>query len=162
MQYFFKKTSSLLGKDYSKSRWMCERNMLIPLYGEDNTVDRLLLRSSINPRTEPKELQLILNPSKETRDFFIDIPKDAESIVFRESLLDVLSFRDVDKNCVFVALTEAAKIRQVDIHIRKNKNMFKDKQLGMAMDENKAGWYATRKPITTLSAHQLGEDVSIL
>src|SRR5690625_6045881 len=68
MQYFFKKTSSLLGKDYSKSSWMCERNIMIPLYGEDNTIDRLLLRSSINPSTEPKEIQLILNPSKETRD----------------------------------------------------------------------------------------------
>jgi len=161
MQYFFKKTSSLLGKDYSKSSWMCERNMLIPLYGEDNTVDRLLLRSSINPSTEPKELQLILNPSKETRDFFIDIPKDAESIVFCESLLDVLSFREIDKNCGFVALTGAAKTRQVDIYIRKNKNIFKDKQLWMAMDDDKAGWDATRKLISTLSTQQLGEDVSI-
>jgi len=161
MQYFFKKTSSLLGKDYSKSSWMCERNMLISLYGEDNTVDRLLLRSSINPSTEPKELQLILNPSKETRDFFIDIPKDAESIVFCESLLDVLSFREIDKNCGFVALTGAAKTRQVDIYIRKNKNIFKDKQLWMAMDDDKAGWDATRKLISTLSTQQLGEDVSI-
>src|SRR5690625_3477596 len=151
MQYFFKK----------KSSWMCERNMLIPLYGEDNTVDRLLLRSSINPSTEPKELQLILNPSKETRDFFIDIPKDAESIVFCESLLDVLSFREIDKNCGFVALTGAAKTRQVDIYIRKNKNIFKDKQLWMAMDDDKAGWDATRKLISTLSTQQLGEDVSI-
>src|SRR5699024_8383927 len=69
LQYFFKKTSSLLGKDYSKSSWMCERNIMIPLYGEDNTIDRVLLRSSINPSTEPKEIQLILKPSKETRDF---------------------------------------------------------------------------------------------
>src|SRR5699024_9645133 len=27
VQYFFKKTSSLLGKDYSKNSWMCERNI---------------------------------------------------------------------------------------------------------------------------------------
>src|SRR5699024_1309645 len=126
MQYFFKKTSSLLGKDYSKNSWMCERNILIPLYGEDNTVDRLLLRSSINPSTEPKEIQLILNPSKETRDFFIDIPQDAESIVFCESLIDALSFREIDENCGFVALTGAAKTRQVDTYIRKNKNIFKE------------------------------------
>src|SRR5699024_3243302 len=97
VQYFFKKTSSLLGKDYSKSSWMCERNIMIPLYGVDNTIDRLLLRSSINPSTEPKEIQLILNPSKETRDFFIDIPKGAESIVFCESLFDALSFEKLIK-----------------------------------------------------------------
>src|SRR5699024_93480 len=60
LQYFFKKTSSFLGKDYSKSSWMCERNIMSPLYGEDNTIDRVLLRSSINPSTEPKEIQLIL------------------------------------------------------------------------------------------------------
>jgi len=161
MQYFFKKTSSLLGKDYSKNSWMCERNILIPLYGEDNTVDRLLLRSSINPSTEPKEIQLILNPSKETRDFFIDIPQDAESIVFCESLIDALSFREIDENCGFVALTGAAKTRQVDTYIRKNKNIFKDKQLWFAMDDDKAGWEATRKLTSTLETKQLGEDVLI-
>jgi len=161
VQYFFKKTSSLLGKDYSKNSWMCERNIMIPLYGEDNTIDRVLLRSSINPSTEPKELQLILNPSKETRDFFVDIPKDAESIVFCESLLDALSFREIDENCGFVALTGAAKTRQVDTYIRKNKHIFKDKQLWMAMDDDKAGWDATQKLTSTLKAQQLGDDVSI-
>lgn len=161
MQYFFKKTSSLLGKDYSKSSWMCERNILIPLYGEDNTIDRVLLRSSINPSTVPKEIQLILNPSKETRDFFVDIPKKAKSIVFCESFLDALSFREIDESCGFVALTGAAKTRQVDTYIRKNKNMFKDKRLWIAMDDDKAGWDATRKLISTLKTHQLGGDVSI-
>src|SRR5690625_1286360 len=161
VQYFFKKTSSLLGKDYSKSSWMCERNIMIPLYGEDNTIDRILLRSSINPSTEPKEIQLILNPSKETRDFFVDIPKDAESIVFCESLLDALSFREIDESCGFVALTGAAKTRQVDSYINKNKDIFKDKQLWMAMDDDKAGWEATRKLTNTLKAQQLGENISI-
>src|SRR5699024_11897503 len=83
---------------------MSERNIMMPVYGEDNTIDRVLLRSSINPSKEPKEIQLILNPSKETRDFFVDIPKDAESIIFCESLLDALSFREIDESCGFVAL----------------------------------------------------------
>lgn len=161
VQNFFKKTSSLLGKDYSKSRWICERNIMIPLYGEDNTIDRLLLRSSINPSTEPKEIQLILNPSKETRDFFVDIPKDAESIVFCESLLDALLFREIDKNCGFVALTGAAKTRLVNTYIRNNKHLFKNKQLCIAMDDDKAGQDATRKLTNTLKAQQLGEDISI-
>lgn len=140
---------------------MCERNIMIPLYGEDNTIDRLLLRSSINPSTEPKEIQLILNPSKETRDFFVDIPRDAESIVFCESLIDALSFREMDESCGFVALTGAAKTRQVDTYIRKNKHIFKDKQLWMAMDDDQAGWDAARKLTNTLKAQQLGEDISI-
>src|SRR5699024_10212674 len=126
LQYFFKKTSSLLGKDYSKSCWMCERNIMIRLYGEDITTDRMSLwfRSTLN--IEPKEIQLILNPYKETRDFFVDIPNDAESIVFCESLFDALSFREIDESCGFVALTGAAKTRQVDAYIRKNKEIFKD------------------------------------
>src|SRR5690625_5827709 len=128
LQYFFKKTSSLLGKDYSKSSWMCERNIMIPLYGEDNTIDRVLIRSSINPSTEPKEIQLILNPSKETRDFFMDVPEDAESIVFCESLFDALSFREIDKKCGFIALTGAAKTRQVDAYIRRNKERFRSEE----------------------------------
>src|SRR5699024_6081192 len=161
VQYFFKKTSSLLGKDYSKSSWMCERNIMIPLYGEDNTIDRVLLRSSINPSKEPKEIQLILNPSKETRDFFVDIPKDAESIIFCESLLDALSFREIDESCGFVALTGAAKTRQVAAYIHKNKEIFKEKQLCLAMDDDQAGWDATRKHTRTLKKQQLGEDISI-
>ncbi|WP_253286747.1 toprim domain-containing protein [Virgibacillus sp. MSJ-26] len=161
VQYFFKKTSSLLGKDYSKSSWMCERNIMIPLYGVDNTIDRLLLRSSINPSTEPKEIQLILNPSKETRDFFVDIPKNTESVVFCESLLDALSFREIDKNCGFVALTGAAKTRQVDSYINKNKHIFKDKQLCIAMDDDKAGREATRKLTNILKKQQLEEGTSI-
>jgi len=160
MQYFFKKTSSLLGKDYSKNSWMCERNILIPLYGEDNTVDRMLLRSSINPSTEPKEIQLILNPSKETRDFFVDIPKDSKSIVFCESFLDALSFREIDDNCGFVALTGAAKTRQVDNYIRKNKDIFKGKQLCMAMDDDQAGRDAAHKLTNTLKKQQLDGNIA--
>jgi len=161
MKYFFKKTNDLLGKDYSKSNWMCERNIIIPLYGEDNTIDRVLLRSSINPSTEPKEIQLILNPSKETRDFFMDVPEDAESIVFCESLFDALSFREIDKKCGFIALTGAAKTRQVDAYIRRNKEIFKDKQLCIAMDDDEAGLSATSKLANTLKTQQLEENVSI-
>src|SRR5699024_3625478 len=109
LQYFFKKTSSLLGKDYSKSSRMCERNIMIPLYGQHNTLDSVLLRLSTNASTQPIEMRLILNRAKETRDFLVDIPKDAESIVFCESLFDALAFREIDESCGFVALTGAAK-----------------------------------------------------
>src|SRR5699024_3809515 len=93
-QYFFKKTSRLLGKDYSNNSWMCKRNLVFPLYGENNLLDRILLRSSIDPTLETKEIQLIMNPSKDTKDFFMEIPAEAKTVVLSESLLDALSFRE--------------------------------------------------------------------
>src|SRR5699024_1205597 len=105
--------------------------------------------------------QLILNPSKETRDVFVEILKDAESIIFCELLFDALSFREIDESCGFVALTGAAKTRQIDTYIRKNKEIFKDKQLCIAMDDDQAGWEATRKLTSTLKKQQLGENISI-
>lgn len=120
VQRFFQKTESLLGKNYSNNSWMCKRNIMFPLYGEDNTPDRVLLRSSIDESIEPKEIQLILNPSKETRDFFVDIPDKVETIVMTESLLDALSFREVDENVGFMALTGAAKTRHVKDFIQEH------------------------------------------
>src|SRR5699024_12572598 len=92
---------------------------------------------------------------KETRDFFVDIPKDAESIVFCESLFDALSFREIDESCGFVALTGAAKTRQVDAYIRKNKEIFKDKQLCIEMDDDQAGWEETRKITSSLKKQRV-------
>ncbi len=67
---FFHKTQSLFKKDYRDNDFMMERNIILPIYGDDGVIDRVLLRSSLNPNAEPKELQLVLNPSKETRDFY--------------------------------------------------------------------------------------------
>src|SRR5699024_9354907 len=129
MQYFFKKTSSLLGKDYSNNSWMCKRNLVFPLYDEDKALNRVLLRSSIDPTLEPKEIQLIMNPSKTTKDFFMEIPDGANMVVFSESLLDALSFREVDKKCGYIALTGASKTRQVQAYIKENKDVFTNKHI---------------------------------
>lgn len=160
-QYFFKKTSSLLGKDYSNNSWMCKRNLVFPLYGENNTLDRILLRSSIDPTLEPKEIQLIMNPSKNTKDFFIEIPAETKTVVLSESLLDALSFREVDPHCGFIALTGASKTRQVQAYIRKNKDAFTNKHILMAMDDDKAGWKATRRLVETLEKERVGENISL-
>ena len=160
-QYFFKKSSSLLGKDYSNNSWMCKRNLIFPLYGENNTLDRILLRSSIDPTLEPKEIQLIMNPSKDTKDFFMEIPAEAKTVVLSESLLDALSFREVDPHCGFIALTGASKTRQVQAYIRKNKNAFMDKHILVAMDDDKAGWKATQKLVETLEKERVGENISL-
>lgn len=160
-QYFFKKTSSLLGKDYSNNSWMCKRNLVFPLYGENNILDRILLRSSIDPTLEPKEIQLIMNPSKDTKDFFMEIPEETKTVVLSESLLDALSFREVDPHCGFIALTGASKTRQVQAYIRKNKDAFTDKHILMAMDDDKAGWKATRRLVETLEKERVGENISL-
>lgn len=158
-QYFFKKTSSLLGKDYSNNSWMCKRNLVFPLYDKNNILDRVLLRSSIDPSLEPKEIQLIMNPSKDTKDFFMGIPEETKTVVFSESLLDALSFREVDENCGFIALTGSSKVRQVQAFIRENKKLFADKHILIAMDDDKAGWRATRKLVDTLRVEGLDENV---
>jgi len=160
-QYFFKKTSSQLGKDYSNNSWMCKRNLVFPLYGENNLLDRILLRSSIDPTLEPKEIQLIMNPSKDTKDFFMEIPAEAKTVVLSESLLDALSFREVDPHCGFIALTGASKTMQVQEYIRKNKDAFTDKHILVAMDDDKAGWKATRKLVETLEKENVGENISL-
>lgn len=159
--YFLNKTSNLLGKDYSKNSWMCKRNLVFPLYDENNVLNRVLLRSSIDPTREPKEIQLIMNPSKETKDFFMEIPDKTNTVVFSESLLDALSFREIDPNCGFVALTGASKTRQVQAYIKENKGAFTDKHILIAMDDDKAGWKATLKLVATLRTEGLDENISL-
>ncbi|MDY0407216.1 toprim domain-containing protein [Virgibacillus sp. 179-BFC.A HS] len=161
IQYFFRKTSSLLGKDYSKNNWMCKRNLIFPLYDKNNILDRVLLRSSIDPTLEPKEIQLIMNPSKDTKDFFMEIPEETKTVVFSESLLDALSFREVDAHCGFIALTGASKTRQVQAYICENNDVFTNKHILVAMDDDKAGWKATKKLVNTLRTEGLGENVSL-
>jgi len=160
-QYFFKKTRSLLGKDYSNNSWMCKRNLVFPLYGENNILDRVLLRSSIDSTLEPKEIQLIMNPSKDTKDFFMEIPAETKTVVLSESLLDALSFREVDPHCGFIALTGASKTGQVQAYIRKNKDAFTNKHILVAMDDDKAGWKATQKLVETLEKERVGENISL-
>src|SRR5699024_6797843 len=53
--YFFNKASSLLGKDYSNNSWMCKQNLVFPLYDENNLLDRVLLRSSIDSTLRSEE-----------------------------------------------------------------------------------------------------------
>ncbi|WP_174615265.1 toprim domain-containing protein [Virgibacillus ihumii] len=159
VQHLFQKAEPLLGKDYSHNSWMCKRNLVFPLYGEDDTLDRVLLRSSMDETIEPKEIQLILNPSKETRDFFMDIPDHAETVVISESILDALSFREVDENVGFIALTGASKTRKVKEHIHDNTNQWCDKHVIVAMDDDKAGWKATQDIVSALD--QKGIDWSV-
>lgn len=162
VQLFFQQASVLLNKNYETNDWMCRRNLVFPLYGDGHTPDRVLFRSSIDPNLEPKEIQLIMNPSKETRDFFVDVSKDARTIVFSESIIDALSFREVDKACGFIALTGASKTRKVADYIQNNRDIFENKQLLLAMDDDPAGWKATQKLVEVLDNTGLRANYDLL
>src|SRR5699024_11856089 len=111
VQFMFKQMDPLFQKDYSKSDLMCERNLIFPIYGEKNKLERLLLRSTLNPNPEPKEIQLVVNPSKETRDFFIELNEESGVVVVTEALLDGLSFKEIDKDVNFISLIGSSKTR---------------------------------------------------
>lgn len=161
VQFLFSKTTSLLSKDYSENKWMCKRNLVFPIYGEDDTLDRILLRSSIDPNIEPKEIQLIMNPSKDTRDFFVDIPEHAQNIVISEAILDALSFREIDEAVGIIALTGASKTRQVEKYLVGNKNLFVNKNILLAMDDDKAGIKAAKKLIEVIQQNGIGKSLNI-
>ncbi|QNK89086.1 toprim domain-containing protein [Sporosarcina sp. resist] len=135
----------LFPKDYSTNNWMCKRNIMFPIFGEDGMVDRVVLRSTIEPGIEPKELQLIVNPSRDTRDFFVDISDDGKIVVIGEALLDTLSFREIDKEVGVLALTGAAKTRKLCEYLVQHKEELKGKKFVLALDNDVAGRKATEK-----------------
>lgn len=143
---------SLFMKDYDENTWMCKRNLIFPIYGEDGLVERLLLRSSLDPNMEPKEIQLSVNPSKDTRDFFIDVQRNSKVIVVTEAILDGAAFREVDSNVGLIALTGSAKTRKLKEYLIQNQNSstLRDKSIILALDNDKAGEKASEEIIKTL------------
>lgn len=154
VSFMFEKLEPLLDpeeeKNYSKSSRMCQRNLVFPIHGDDGSVERILLRSSLQPDLEPKEVQLIVNPSKQTRDFFIDVPEHAETIVISEAILDGMSFKEIDRDIGIMALTGSAKTRGLSEYIRQNKHLFANKEIILAMDDDKAGWKANQNLMLAL------------
>ncbi|MBS4203667.1 toprim domain-containing protein [Lederbergia citrea] len=154
VQKMFDSGKELFPKNYSTNDWMCKRNLIFPIYGADGHLERILLRSSIDHHIEPKELQLIVNPSKETRDFFVDIPEKSKTVVIGEAILDAASFREVDPDVGVLALTGAAKTRKLCQFILENKALFQQKKFVLALDDDKAGDKATKDIIDTLEQTQ--------
>lgn len=152
---FFSKMKPLIDKDYTKNSWMKKRNLVIPVYGEDNSVERVLLRSSIDPDIQPKEIQLVVNPSKDARDFFVSIPEQSDTIVISEAIIDGMSFREVDSNVGLIALTGSRKTRGVKEYIRKNSHVFHGKKVILSMDDDVAGWKASQEVMKTLDDCQI-------
>lgn len=157
VSFFYQRIEPLIQKDYSKSSFMNKRNLVFPIYSDTGEVDRLLLRSSIDPLIEPKEIQLTINPTKETRDFIIDVSDESDVIVLSESIIDALSFREVDSSVGVIGLSGARKTRQIKEHLTKNKGLFENKRFILALDDDKAGIRARMDLIECLESEQIGK-----
>ncbi|WP_144787833.1 toprim domain-containing protein [Lysinibacillus fusiformis] len=161
VKFMFEYANGLLPKDYANNHWMCQRNLVLPLFGEDGRIDRILLRSSINTSIEPKEIQLVVNPSNDARDFFVDIPEEAKTIVIGEAILDSLSFREIDKTVGVMALTGSRKYRTLCNYIKENPEKFQNKRFLVAMDDDIAGYKASKEIVGCLEEIQADYQIFI-
>src|SRR5690606_12930734 len=76
------------------------------------------------------------------RDFFVDVPEQANQIVISEALLDGLSFREVDKEIGVMALTGSRKWRNLCSYLKERASHYQDKKFLIAMDDDVAGYKA--------------------
>lgn len=157
----FHKIEPLFDKDYRNNSFMTERNLISPIYDDDGNLERMLLRSSINEKTKLKEISLIIDPSKDTRDFFIDVPDEAETIVVTEALFDSLSFREIHDDVGFIALTGSLKTRQVESYFKENEEFFKDKNILFALDNDNAGNNALQNLVRAVENNDIGNDWNV-
>lgn len=137
--FLFQQMNSLFDKKYHDVDFMTKRNLIMPIYGEDSNLERIVLRSSLDEETQPKEIQLVANPSKEARDFFVDMDSDSQRVVITESLFDALSFKEVDSKANYLALTGIKKTKGVKEYIQENYDIFKEKKVLVAFDDDEAG-----------------------
>lgn len=161
VKHMFKKMKPLWEKDYTNNSFMHERNVVLPILDEKGHVDRMLLRSSINPDASPKEIQLVVNPSKESRDFFIELNDDSDVVVITEALFDGLSFKEIDHDINFISLTGSTKTRQLTEYLKSNKGLFEDKNILFALDDDKAGREAMDVLIGVIEEHEIGADWNV-
>lgn len=143
-KFMFKKMKPLFEKDYQNSDFMTKRNIVMPIYDSDENLDRIVLRSS-NENMQPKEIQLVANPSKDARDFFIDMNDESNRLVLTESLFDALSFKEVDDKANYIALTGVQKTSKVKRYIKDHLTEFTDKKIVIAFDNDNAGDKGTKE-----------------
>ncbi|TES48800.1 hypothetical protein E2L07_18205 [Halalkalibacterium halodurans] len=148
----FSKIPDLIKKDYAKMDFMTKRNIVFPIYNHEGSIDSLLLRSS-DPSLKKKEIQLFLNPTEKARYFVEDIPDNAETVVISESIIDGLSFREIDPKMGLLMTTGSNKIKQLETFIKENPDKFKGKKIIRAFDNDRAGKEADKK-----IAHVLDEE----
>lgn len=144
-KFMFQKMQPLFKKSYQNSDFMINRNIVMPIYDDDENLERVVLRSSTDKDAEPKEIQLVANPSKDARDFFIDMNDKSSRLVITESLFDALSFKEVDNKASFIALTGIQKTNKIKEYIKDNLSDFKYKKIVIAFDDDSAGKNGTEE-----------------
>ncbi|MEV2908311.1 toprim domain-containing protein [Paenibacillus larvae] len=159
--FYSRKALMKTGKkvNYADIKDMTKRNLVFPIYGNDGLVDRILLRSSIEPNLSKKEIQLQVNPKSTAKDFFKDIPSQATHIVIGESIIDAMSFREIDPSVGLYGMTGSRKWRRVIEDIQQHKEDYKDKIFIIATDDDKAGMEAKDNLTAALDKEQLAYKV---
>lgn len=156
LKLFYERTKSLTGKDYTESEFMLNRNIIIPITDEHNNIERVLLRSTVDKDAKPKEIQLVLNPSKETKDFFVDLKEEKGIVVITEALFDGMSFKEVYNDANYLALTGVNRTKKALEYIEENRELFANKRIIVAMDNDDAGKKAEEKIINFLNQRKIG------
>jgi len=154
VKYMFLMTRELFAKDYTGIDFMTKRNLIFPIKNEQGKVEGLLLRSTLDPSIKKKEIQLFVKPN--ARYFVSDIPEHCKNVIITESIIDGLSFREIDPNVGLLATTGAKKIRQVIDYVKENKDKLKDKHFIIAFDNDEAGkeWGSKIADVLDLEGHR--------
>jgi len=137
MKFILSKFDSLVAKDYTNADYMTSRNIVIPLRDHKNKrVEALLLRSTLK-EMHPKEIYLSLTPNP--KPFIIDLPPRCETVYITESVIDGLSIREVDKEAGLIMMRGVNSVNSLINHLRKNQEIFNDKFIILALDNDLAG-----------------------
>ena len=141
--------------NYAEMSEMTKRNIVFPIYGDDGLVDRVIMRSTIDPHISKKEVQLQVNPNPKAKDFFKDIPQGSKYVVITEAIIDGMSFREIDPEVGLYSMTGARKWRRVIEDIKAHKNELKDKIFIISTDKDKAGEESRKNIAAALEEEKL-------
>lgn len=145
VKHLYTRFNHLFKPEYVDSDHMTKRNILIPIYNDEKMIDRLLLRSSIDPNLSKKEIQILFNDGEISKNYFSDYDEDTKVIVIAESVLDALSFREIDKSVGLIGLIGNKVTGQVIQELHQNHAFFRNKHVFLALDNDRAGKETERK-----------------
>jgi len=145
VKHLYTRFNKLFKPEYANVSHMTKRNILIPIFNDEQMIDRLLLRSSIDSNISKKEIQILFNDGENSIDHFSDYDEETKVIVIAESVLDGLSFREIDKSVGVMGLIGNKVIGQVVQKLQRDTEFFQDKHFLLALDNDKAGKETERK-----------------
>ncbi|WP_025731380.1 toprim domain-containing protein [Heyndrickxia ginsengihumi] len=154
VKHFFEQTKCLFKKDYTKLSFITKRNIIMPIYGEDEQIDRILMRSTIEENLGQKEVQLVLNPNA-VNDYFFNVKPENEYVVVTEGPIDGYSYKEVVPNIGVISQSGSRKINSIQNFIRNHKDQFVDKTFILSFDQDRAGKIARFKWIEFLKEENL-------